>query len=72
MSDDIAFLSRLSAAVPADMAEAVRRSADARGITVADYLRGSVQARLLLDGAPVRLLPNLQRTASRPGRGRVI
>lgn len=70
MSDDIAFLSRLSVAVPDDMASAVRSTAAARGLTGADYIRGALQARLTLDGARFRTLPNLQRLATRPGRDR--
>lgn len=68
MSTDIAFVRRLSVAVPEDIATAVHAAAAARGLTVADYLRGSVQARLMLDGAAFRPLPNLQRLAATAGR----
>ncbi|MCJ2077892.1 hypothetical protein MKK68_19970 [Methylobacterium sp. E-016] len=72
MFDAITFPDRLTAAVPTELAEAVRLTAAARGLTVADYVRGSVQARLMLDGARFRPLPNLQRHAARPGRVRTL
>lgn len=65
MPDDIVLISRLTAAVPDDIAEAVRRTAAARGLTSADYLRGAIQARLMMDGARFARLPDLRRTASR-------
>lgn len=66
--DSINFPARLTAAVPTELADAVRQAADARGITVADFVRGAAQARLMLDGVPFRQLPNLQRVTAR-GRG---
>jgi hypothetical protein len=72
MADVINFPARLTAAVPTDLAEAVRRAAEARGLTAADYLRGATMARLMLDGVPFRHLPNLQRVATRGGRSRVL
>ena len=59
---------RVSAAVTEDMADAVRRTAAARGISVADYLRGALQGRLLMDGTSIRPLPDLQRLAAPAGR----
>lgn len=70
MADPIAFATRISAAVPADLADAARTAAEARGLTVADYVRGAVQARLMLDGARFVRLPNLQRHAASARRGR--
>ena len=70
MNSEITLLDRLTVAVTSDIAEAVRQTAAARGLTVADYVRGSVQARLMLDGARFARLPNLQRLAARSARGR--
>jgi hypothetical protein len=70
MNSELTLLDRLTAAVTSDIAEAVRQTAAARGLTVADYVRGSVQARLMLDGARFARLPDLQRLVVRPGRGR--
>ena len=72
MADVVSFPSRLTAAVPTELAEAVRRAAEARGLTVADFTRGAVMARLMLDGVPFRPLPNLMRVATRGGRSRVL
>ncbi|MFE1601604.1 hypothetical protein [Methylobacterium sp. ID0610] len=72
MFDDVAFLSRLTVAVPDDIASAVRAVAAAKGLTSADYVRGAVQARLTLDGARFRPLPNLQRFAVRGDRRRTV
>ncbi|WP_132254376.1 hypothetical protein [Methylobacterium segetis] len=72
MFDHISLDHRLTAAVTNDIADAVRAAAELRGLTVADYVRGSVQARLMLDGARFARLPNLQRVTARPGRGRSI
>lgn len=63
---------RVSAAVTEDMADAIRRTAAARGISVADYLRGALQGRLLMDGTPIRPLPDLQRLAPPAGRIRTL
>lgn len=72
MADVINFPARLTAAVPTELADAVRLAAEARGLTAADYLRGAAMARLMLDGVPFRPLPNLQRVATRGGRARVL
>ncbi|UHC17312.1 hypothetical protein LRS73_05305 [Methylobacterium currus] len=70
MSADLSFLARLTVAVPQDLADAVRRTAEARGLSTADYARGALQGRLLMDGASFRTLPNLERLTGRPGRDR--
>ena len=72
MNSEITLLDRLNVAVTSDIAEAVRQTAAARGLTVADYIRGSVQARLTLDGARFNRLPNLQRLATRATRFRTL
>ena len=72
MADEIYFLSRLTVACTDDLAEAVRTTAAAKGMTAADYVRGSVQGRLMMDGARFRPLPNLQRLAARTGRVRTL
>lgn len=66
MSAEIFLDHRLTVAVTDDIAEAVRLAAAARGLSGADYLRGAVQARLMLDGARFVRLPDLQRTRSAP------
>ncbi|WFS06251.1 hypothetical protein [Methylobacterium sp. 391_Methyba4] len=70
MFDAITFPDRLTVAVPAQLAEAVRTVAAARGLTGADYVRGAVQARLMLDGAKFDRLPDLKRVATRRGPSR--
>ena len=65
MFDAITFPDRLTVAVPAEIAEAVRTVAAARGLTGADYVRGAVQARLMLDGARFDRLPDLRRVTTR-------
>jgi hypothetical protein len=67
MNSEITLLDRLTVAVTSDLAEAVRQSAATRGLTVADYVRGSVQARLMLDGARFQRLPDLHRLTARQG-----
>ncbi|KQQ23727.1 hypothetical protein ASF53_05230 [Methylobacterium sp. Leaf123] len=68
MTLHITLAERVSAAVTEDMADAIRRTAAARGISVADYLRGALQGRLLMDGTHIRPLPNLHRPAFPAGR----
>lgn len=72
MADAILALSRLTVAVPDDLAKAIRTTAEMRGISGADYIRGALQARLMLDGAAFRPIPNIRRLASRAGRVRTI
>lgn len=72
MADEVLALSRLTIAVPDDLADAVRATAQAHGISGADYIRGAVQGRLLMDGARFRPIPNIKRLAQRPGRVRII
>lgn len=69
---NIALDRRVSLHLTEDLDSALRRAADARGQTVADYVRGSVQGRLMMDGVGFRPLPNLQRLAARTGRVRSI
>jgi hypothetical protein len=68
MNSEITLLDRLTVAVTSDIAEAVRRTAAARGLTGADYVRGAVMARLQLDGARFVRLPDLRRTTSGAAR----
>ena len=64
MFENLPFSARLSAAVPKDFAEAVRRTAAARGITAADVVRRAVTDRLRLEGEAVQPLPDLARVRS--------
>lgn len=68
MTIEIYLPDRLTAAVTTEIAAAVREAAAGRGLTGADYIRGAVQARLMLDGARFDRLPDLQRTVTKARR----
>jgi plasmid stability protein len=57
----INFTDRLTAYVPDDMGAAVRHAADRDGLSIADYVRDAVTAKLRGEGVRVMLLPPLCR-----------
>jgi antitoxin component of RelBE/YafQ-DinJ toxin-antitoxin module len=61
--NDLLFNQRLTVPVTDDLREAVRKAADQNGLTVADYLRVSIDDALTRDGIPFRRLPLLHRPA---------
>jgi hypothetical protein len=66
--DPITLPDRVGASVPEDVGAAIRRAASVRGVSVADYVRGALFGRLVMDGVPVQPLPDLVRVRSVPGR----
>ena len=72
MFDPVYLPDRLSVAVTTEIAEAVRTAAAGRGLTIADYVRGSVQARLMLDGARFPRVPDLHRVTARRNSPRTV
>lgn len=57
----INFTDRLTAYVPSDIGSAVRHAADRDGLTIADFIRDAVTAKLRGEGVRVMLLPPLCR-----------
>jgi hypothetical protein len=70
MMTDLLFSSRLTLAVPDDFARALREAASSRGLTVADYVRGSITDRLRSEGVKHPPMPCLHREPTTSKRRR--
>lgn len=55
------FTDRLTACVPDEMGAAVRHAAERDGLSIADFVRDAVTAKLRSEGTRVALLPPLCR-----------
>jgi hypothetical protein len=65
MDDNIYFIERLTVPVTGDFQAAVRAAAERSGLTISDYTRLALGARMARDGVRFRPLPVLHRPATR-------